>query len=130
MNLMTTCAHLMFGMIDPTRGMYTISEILAHWDNGCIELTEQLMAYAQPACDMAEAAVLVAGYDFAGVFAYDVSEEFGSWWGMEVLNTHGPGVVPAREVCMQRLRVLVADFFSDDTPETRAAIMEKLMEIK
>ena len=84
-------------------------EIIDTWGGGCVELVEYMTGFAPyllSLCKEYEA----KGYEFPGVFNYEVSAAFGTWFGKEV---HGStsGDLPSHEMCQNKCEELVREFF-------------------
>lgn len=97
-------------------------KVLAHWGAGCLELIEQLVAYAPYADALITAGYAQAGGD-PGVAMYEVAEEFGVWFGDEVLQLASGGYSPLQSDCVFELKCLVVNFFREGrVPPLRLAL--------
>lgn len=109
-NRMHAAAFMAQGLALPANEPYTFfNNLLNHWDGGHTELVNQLVRYAPYAEALVEAGYAITG-DFPGVVAYEVYEEFGSWYGRTMLKLPTlslPGAADARA----QLRKLAYDFF-------------------
>ena len=104
---LTVGAFMAIGLqhaIDKSRGL------LDHWGCGHYELVNCMMEHA-PYCE----ALLEAGFKLVqrscGVAVYEVAEEFGAWYGEQVLQA-APMKEPDANACRAKLRVLVTAFYN------------------
>lgn len=86
-------------------------DVLQSWDQGCIELVSEVIAYAPRLKRLVEAAVRARddSVSFPGVFEYEVCNSFGAWIAEKILE-HGD--MPAASECMEWLAKAVIEFFS------------------
>ncbi len=100
--------------------------ILEHWDAGHLELISQLVEYAPYTDKLWLAAKEHA--ESCGVFDYEVSEEFGRWFGDQVLLQPAGGNAPTDEACSEKLRELTLAFFAQgiDDPKQIVAVSDTL----
>ena len=105
-----TATFMAVGMSGNDEALY--SRLLDHWDKGCFELHYELCQYAT----LSEQIIDVithgdGGYDFPGVYDYEVSEPFGEWFRIEILNDED-GNAPDFEAAKARLIDLACRFFA------------------
>lgn len=98
-----TCAmHIVDGLM-----IAHSDEILATWNQGCIELFQEVGQYAQLCHDLFEETYNKT-QDAPGVYDYEVSYEFGAWFGLMIRTEHAPSQIEADA----KLRELAAKFWS------------------
>lgn len=103
------CAmHMVDGLMLSGRGESRHALILDIWDKGCVELYVALGSYAE-LCDQ----LFIQGYEkhnheAPGVFDYEVSCEFGGWFGDHIVDT---GAAPTHVECVDKLEELNAQFW-------------------
>lgn len=109
-------AFIMEGVCD----MPAYNAMLEKWGQGCIELVADLMRYV-PVLHAAMLAADNAGAEYAGVFDYEVSADFGGWCGNRVLQT---GALPPHNECVGYISGSARRFFqqADLTSTTLHAI--------
>lgn len=79
-----TCAmHMTDGLI------HNKPNLLEVWDKGCLELFEELGQYAELCHKIYERYCNSGNYDAPGVYDYEVSCEFGDWFGRYILEHEG-----------------------------------------
>lgn len=99
-----TCAmHMTDGLL------HNKPNLLEVWDKGCSELYEELGQYAQLCNDLYERYCDSGNYDAPGVYDYEVSCEFGDWFGRYVLEHAGEA--PAFSEAIDKLEELASVFF-------------------
>lgn len=86
-----------------------LKQVLAVWDRGCIELFQELGQYADLCEQCYQEGYTKYGGDFPGVFDYEVSYEFGQWYGKTILEEGG---APSRIEAEAKLRELTVAFFT------------------
>ena len=84
-NAAITASFMVVGMTDNDEALYR--RLSEHWGKGCFELHYELCQYAT----LSEQIIDVitrgdGGYDFPGVYDYEVSEDFGLWFAEEILK--------------------------------------------
>lgn len=91
-NIATTAAFMMEGLRD-----LDYSRVLEIWDQGCFELVFELTSYAEFMSDLFEAELAMCPDGAPGMYDYEVTNEFGSWFGSFVLiTTHAPSEVQCK----------------------------------
>jgi hypothetical protein len=85
-----TAAFLMEGLREVK---YT--ELLDPLDMGCYELVLELVSYSQYVVDLKDQAYQVSG-GFHGVYEYEVTSEFGSWFAAHIQKTKA---IPEHSAC-------------------------------
>lgn len=105
LNTLVTAAYLSNGFNENAQ----IDQILDHWDGGHLEITTQLVRYAPFINALADAAHEVV-QDYPGVFPYE-AEEFGRWFGDQILLTDEACMTPDEGKCLNHLRELTFNFF-------------------
>lgn len=79
-----TCAmHMVDGLI------HNKPNLLEVWDEGCLELYQELGQYSQLCHNIYERYWSSGNYDAPGVYDYEVSCEFGDWFGNYILEHEG-----------------------------------------
>ena len=111
------CAfHLADGLItysrDASNQVQTVNEVLAAWDIGCVELYYQLGEYAELCHQLYEEGFAASDCGSPGVYDYEVSYEFGGWFGSYIL---AHTTAPSREDGVVELRRLAEVFWADQT---------------
>ena len=114
-NAAITATFMAVGMSGNDEALY--SRLLDHWDKGCFELHYELCQYAT----LSEQIIDVitrgdGGYDFPGVYDYEVSEDFGLWFAEEILKDED-GNAPDFEVAKAKLIALACRFFAQKDDE-------------
>jgi hypothetical protein len=95
------------------QGVAEDDKLLELWGEGCLELCLEVTQYAE----LSEAilhAVTDSGeeYEFPGVYDYDVSEPFGSWFRKEIERLEGSA--PEKRDAARALGDAVFEFFAQD----------------
>lgn len=109
----TECAmHMMDGMLTGSKNaegrLVDLNELLEIWGDGCAELYVELGSYAHY-CDSLFTAGMTKYGEMPGMFDYEVSCEFGWWFGSYIAcNGHAPD---EREA-LNKLDSLAKAFFS------------------
>lgn len=106
----TTASFMAVGMTGTDEALYR--RLFEHWGKGCFELHYELCQYAT----LSEQIIDVitrgdGGYDFPGVYDYEVSEPFGEWFRIEILDDED-GNAPDFEAAKARLIDLACRFFA------------------
>lgn len=84
--------------------------LLAHWGQGCLELCQEVVQYAELSEMLLDAAFTVVEKDFPGVYDYEVSEPFGKWCrGHIECQMLGPSI--DKRAASAKLAEMVYDFF-------------------
>ena len=108
-----TASFMAVGMSGNDEALY--SRLLDHWDKGCFELHYELCQYATLSEQIIDAITRGdGGYDFVvdrGVYDYEVSEPFGEWFRIEILDDED-GNAPDFEAAKARLIDLACRFFA------------------
>lgn len=109
-NAAITATFMVVGMTGNDDDLY--GRLLDHWGKGCFELHYELCQYAALSEQIIEAITRGdGGYDFPGVYDYEVSEPFGAWFRIEVLSDED-GNAPDFEVAKAKLIDLACRFFA------------------
>ena len=99
-----TCAmHMTDGLL------HLKPNLLEVWDKGCAELYEELGQYAEDCLELYEHYWDSGVYGSPGVYDYEVSCEFGDWFGKYILENGGEA--PSNKEAMDKLQTLALDFF-------------------
>lgn len=97
------CAmHMVDGLMLGGNGQSRQGLILDNWDQGCAELYEELGSYAELCHQLFEEGFSANGGNAPGVYDYEVSCEFGTWFG----NMLESGIIPSKaqaELCLKNL---------------------------
>lgn len=114
-NVAVTATFMAVGMVGPSQTTY--DKLLEKWDKGCLELHYELCQYAT----LSEQIIDIitrgdGGYDFPGVYDYEVSEEFGRWFRIEILDDE-EGNAPDFEAAKAKLIDLACRFFAQRDEE-------------
>lgn len=95
------------------------------WDQGCIEMVDELVQYA-PFLERLAAAVDDADIQRCGVLDYEVSGSFGKWFGRYIL-AH-PGEAPPKSEAEDWLAKEVVTFFvQHDTDVANKLMIEQIV---
>lgn len=81
-------------------------QILEAWDNGCVELVAEVVAFAPVLVQLVHATA--RSNDHPGVLPYEVCNPFGHWIGSHVIEH---GAIPPKDECRTWLSRAVAEFF-------------------
>lgn len=101
-------------------GMYTF------WDLGGLELHLELSQYAQIAEEMCQHLVAVQNCEFPGIFDYEVSEPFGTWFAEHLFEY---GTAPDQEMARTKLAAMCAEFFAQDGHHPPNVLTATLLEL-
>lgn len=104
-----TATFMAVGMSGNDEALY--SRLLDRWDKGCFELHHELCQYAALSEQIIDVITRGGGYDFPGVYDYEVSEPFGEWFRIEILDDED-GNAPDFEAAKARLIDLACRFFA------------------
>lgn len=107
----TAAAFMAIGLNSPERPL-SVDTVIDHWDAGFLELIQAVTNYAPYADALAQAGFAATG-DYPGVFDYEVSEEFGTWYAARIMEQEPGGHEPDPELCRLHLRDLAVEFFRD-----------------
>ena len=111
-DLATTATFMIVGMLSENNtGLSEMryANILARWENGAVELHATLCEYAETSEKIIEfLRKNKTGFNFPGVYDYEVSVPFGQWFG-DYLLTHD--AVPQTGVANAELFELASTFF-------------------
>lgn len=125
-NACTTATFMAFGMFeaDAKRRTYGADghsnfDIYIVWDNGAVELHSRLAQYAIASEKLVDLLTSKCNFDFPGVYDYEVSEPFGTWFAEHVFE-HSD--TPTTEVGLSKLIEMVIDFFSQTS--SKAEVVE------
>lgn len=99
-------------IMEGVRDLPGYNAMLDKWDQGCIELVDQLLRYV-PVIAAGKHAAVAAGADYAGVFDYEVSNPFGLWCVQRVAAS---GELPTRDEALGFLQSAINDFFTREHP--------------
>lgn len=114
-NLAITASFMAVGMTSNDDTLY--DRLLKHWGKGCYELHYELCRYAEVSERIIEVITRGdGGYDFHGVYDYEVSETFGEWFRNAILN-HEDGDSPDFETAEAKLIDLACRFFAQKDEE-------------
>lgn len=81
------CAmHMTDGLVS-TNSMDGMDAVLRIWGNGCVELFVELAKYAVEADKLFHATFDTRKDGCPGVYDYEVSYEFGAWFGKYILES-------------------------------------------
>lgn len=115
-NVCTTATFMAFGMfeVDAKRRTYGADgrsnfDIYIVWDSGAVELHSQLAQYAIASEKLVDLLTTQFNFDFPGVYDYEVSEPFGTWFAEHVFE-HAD--TPSTKDGLDCLIKLVISFFS------------------
>ena len=86
----------------------TADELYETWGMGAIELHQELSQYAVLSEEILDA---MPNKNFPGVYDYEVSEPFGTWFASTLI---GSGSVPDFEYAKKHLVERVVEFFARD----------------
>lgn len=100
------CAmHMTDGLVSPPNNFNKILDI---WEDGCVELFEELSKYAIMADTIFRESFDNEEWGAPGVYDYEVSYEFGWWFGDYISKVGG---APEVEEATAYLKELDADFW-------------------
>ena len=109
-NAAITATFMVVGMSSNDDDLY--DRLLNHWGKGCFELHYELCQYATLSEQIIEVITRGdGGYDFPGVYDYEVSKEFGRWFRIELLSDE-EGNAPDFEAAKAKLIDLACRFFA------------------
>lgn len=83
--------------------------LLEVWDKGCVELYEELGQYAERCNELFHTKFAANDYNAPGVYDYEVSCEFGEWFGRYILANNGDA--PTSSEAISKLEELADQFF-------------------
>ena len=110
LDIATTAMHIWDGIA--CQGRHKVEEILVVWGRGCLELTRELSRWAIYSENMVnEAPRNTPDHRGYGVYDYEVSSEFGRWYGDYILKVGQP---PSDAVAAAKLEILFDDFFNQE----------------
>lgn len=115
-----TAAFLMEGLHDAG-----YDKCIEAWDKGCIELVSELAAYAPEIVRLCNAFAEIIGYEFPGVFDYEVSSSFGAWFGKQIIAT---GLAPSKESAHSELQKLMLSFFMQSATDSEKSALGKIFQ--
>ena len=108
-------------MMEGVRDECDYGNLLDNWDKGCYEFVYELTNYAEYCWNLAEAGHNTVD-EFPGIYDYEVSSVFGSWFAARVMET---GNGPNDEECRAKLLDLAKKFFvreGEDLPHVLTAL--------
>jgi len=115
-----TAGFFMEGMHDarPSHNVKPNYDVLIEtWGKGCIELVDALVSYVPITTQLCEAAALACDGNYPGVFDYEVSSQFGKWFGEHILET---GDEPSQSNAHTWLIIHIGEFFAQGVTEQQA----------
>lgn len=124
-NSHTIAAFMAIGLQTPATPV-TRNAAFVRWENGMVELVEEVIQYAPYADALLEAGYEVKG-SVPGVGAYEVGEEFGAWFAGQILAAPENNTAPNSAVCRAKLRALTVSFYEEDA-DVAAALLTIGME--
>lgn len=88
--------------------------VAAHkrYNGGAVEMAQDVTRYSELLNQFCHELVARFDVSFPGVFDYEVSEPFGSWWARNI----GLGEIPTAEACAEECLKSTLDFFSQHGP--------------
>lgn len=95
--------HLIDGLVSSN----DMKEVLQNWNQGCSELYQSLIPYAEKCHQLFEQGY-EAHEECPGVFDYEVSCEFGAWFGAQIIDT---GTAPTPSEAEAQLQQINNDFW-------------------
>jgi len=102
------CAmHMVDGLMLGGNGQSRHDIILENWGHGCCELYEEVGSYAELCNLLFEEGFAANGGNAPGVYDYEVSCEFGEWFG----NMLESGIIPNLEQALLALTDLSSIFW-------------------
>lgn len=107
-------------------GFDNFSVLLEKWDKGCFELIDAAVAYA-PVIEQERLNCFILG-DFevaGGMFDYEVSEEFGQWFGEHVLVD---GNEPSQFDAHTKIKALVNEWAHGTLPKQELPAQKRMTE--
>ncbi len=127
-----TAAFFMEGLHDarPNHNVKPNYDLLIEtWGKGCIELVDALVAYVPLTIRLCEAAAIACDGNYPGVFDYEVSSDFGRWFGEHIFE-HGDE--PLLKNSQAWLMIHIGDFFTQgmtekESEDVRAAINQAIV---
>ncbi len=119
-------------------GVKEDDKLLAHWDQGCIELCSEVTQFAELSEMYLESVFSVIEKDFPGVYDYEVSEPFGAWLRQHIERQDPAGPLGAPRINKRKaaseLFLSVWDFFMrvecKHTDEQKTAVWNKMTNTK
>lgn len=80
--------------------------VIEAWGMGCLEMIERITYFTHHIeCTLFH----YQDQDFPGIFEYEVTAQFGKWWGEQVLAGTLGG--PSDKECKDKLSLLISEFF-------------------
>ena len=114
-NAAITASFMVIGMTSNDDALY--DRLLNKWGKGCFELHYELCQYATLSEQIIDVIVRGdGGYDFPGVYDYEVSETFGAWFRQQLLADED-GDAPDFEIAKAKLIDLACRFFAKGEEE-------------
>lgn len=123
-NTAVTASFMTIGMMETGHGR-GIDDIYRVWNQGGIELHCQLCQYAELSERIVVVITTYIELDFPGVYDYEVSEPFGTWFAEHIFANKGRA--PDSEVAKAKLLADACQFFSQ-SHSPKAADCLKLIE--
>lgn len=131
-NALETAGMITFGLTNNPKAPLDL--LLQVWDQGMIGLVSEATHYAAPLAAIVENAVN-DGYDMPGVFDYEVSEEFGAWFGEYILSARNG--MPGQAEAFNQISAIARKFFEcgargdpDTSPEFRSYLEHLLQAVR
>lgn len=103
LNIASATANMMDGLVDGRK----FSDITEAWNEGFLELTQRLGEVAM--YGEQQIMLLEPEQDFPGVYDYEVSHEFGRWFGETLVGGDGD---TSFKTCCAKLDVMREEFFN------------------
>jgi hypothetical protein len=100
-------------------------DVLNMWNRGAVEFVVELTQYAELTWELAETGGAITG-NFPGVFDYEVSSSFGTWFANRLLERCH---VPEKAECIQWLLKETMSFFTwgETDPEMETRLRDALL---
>jgi len=91
-------------------GLHSAGIDLSAWDKGYIEMVDELVSYVPFVNKLIDRSQEIVANNFPGVFDYEVSVQFGKWFGDHITKSNGE--TPSRQDAEKWLTGEVIAFFS------------------
>jgi hypothetical protein len=111
---------------DTVQASYDV--LLETWGKGCIELVDALVSYVPFTNQLCEAAAIASDGNYPGVFNYEVSSYFGTWFG-EYIIEHGGDEPPKIEAYAWLVKE-IGIFFTQGMTDEQAEDVRKVINIE
>lgn len=96
--------------------------LLAHWGQGCLELCQEVVQYAELSEMLLDAAFTVVEKDFPGVYDYEVSEPFGKWCREHIEGQLINPVIDRERASLVLAAMVLKFFVPHDWPNKQTSI--------